>query len=182
MWLLEIAGLDSERCARRRWLRDFCLAVNTAALSRRPPPLPAPLPAPPRTRGGGQGGWGVWWCAVRGGGQQEAGRRPWPPHEEGRACAHVSACVRACVGAVHSTLCARRMSGPAGLGPRTRWRKAEGTVSDRMRRPRNPSSGPWWGPRSSEGRSGERRARLSAPLGQGPALGCSGPAPLARLG
>lgn len=71
-----------------------------------------------------------------------AGRRAGPRRQVGLGRAHVRTCVLTCVGAAHSTLCARRMSGPAGQGLRTRWRKAEAAVSDRMRRPRNPSSGP----------------------------------------
>lgn len=92
-----------------------------------------PLPVPPRKRGRGR--------------RVGAGRRVGgaalgaaAPGEEERAC--VRACVRARGGVAHSTLCARRMSGSAGPGPRTRWRKAGAPGSDQMRRPRNPNSGP----------------------------------------
>lgn len=98
-----------------------------------PPPLPAPPLPLHRAIAGESGAWG-------GGAPGLEAAAPGGAWARARACACARA--RACVGAVPSTPCARRMSGSAGPGPRTRWRKVEAAVSDLMRRPRNPNLGP----------------------------------------
>lgn len=91
---------------------------------------PPPCFASRRTRGRGR------WVGA--GENAEAGRAQGRCARWGFGRAHVRACVS---GRGPHTLCARRMSGPAEPGLRTRWRKVEAAVNDRMLRPRNRSSG-----------------------------------------
>ena len=139
--LLKIAELKGEVVQDRRpvaWPSGRKKRQLLPTPAPRPPPLPAAPPTPAHSAAHGWDRVG----ALEGWGKGRRGQAYKPRREKGLGCAHVRACVRECVFATHGTLCARRMSGPAGPGPLTRWRKAEAAVNDRMQRPRNPSSGP----------------------------------------